>query len=127
METANNEAWGKINKAYETLTDAHMFENWVKYGNPDGMLQTKYGVALPAWIVAEENHMYVLGLYGLLFGIMLPAIVGNWWYKSIQYTSEAVLIKTTKLFEFYVYRNSARQLVIQIICKRFLFSAFSTD
>ena len=49
--------------------------------------------------------MYVLGVYGLLFGIMLPAIVGNWWYKSIQYTSEAVLIKTTKLFEFYVYRT----------------------
>ncbi|CAG5089931.1 Oidioi.mRNA.OKI2018_I69.PAR.g12406.t1.cds [Oikopleura dioica] len=39
VETANNEAWGKINKAYETLTDEHMFENWVKYGNPDGMLQ----------------------------------------------------------------------------------------
>lgn len=113
---AVNEAWGRINKAYETLTDEHMFENWVKYGNPDGMLQTKYGVALPAWLVAEENHLYVLGLYGLIFGIMLPAIVGNWWYKSIQYTSESVLIKTTKLFEFYVYRtplmNRRRALMV---------------
>ena len=43
--------------------------------------------------------MYVLAVYGLVFGIMLPAVVGNWWYKSIQYTGDAVLIKTTKLFE----------------------------
>jgi len=125
METTNNEAWGKINKAYETLTDPLMFENWVKYGNPDGMLQTKYGVALPAWIVAEENHMYVLGLYGLLFGIMLPAIVGNWWYKSIQYTSEAVLIKTTKLFEFYVYRTPLmnRRRALMVFSGAFEFNA----
>lgn len=69
------------------------------YGNPDGQLQTSFGIALPEWLVKEGNHLYVLGVYGLIFGIMLPAVVGNWWYKSIQYTGESVLIKTTKLFE----------------------------
>ena len=75
------------------------YKNWIDYGNPDGALQTKWGIALPKWLVEEGNHLYVLGVYGLIFGIMLPAVVGNWWYKSIQYTGESVLIKTTKLFE----------------------------
>ena len=75
------------------------FKNWIDYGNPDGQLDTKWGIALPKWLVEEGNHMYVLAVYGLVFGIMLPAVVGNWWYKSIQYTGDAVLIKTTKLFE----------------------------
>ena len=56
-----------------------------------------------AWLVAEENHLYVLGVYGLIFGIMLPAAVGSWWYRSIQYTGDSVLIKTTKMFEVRFY------------------------
>ena len=61
-----------------------------------------------AWLVAEENHLYVLGVYGLIFGIMLPAAVGSWWYRSIQYTGDSVLIKTTKMFEvrFYNYNGT---------------------
>ena len=62
---------------------------------------------MKAWLVAEENHLYVLGVYGLIFGIMLPAAVGSWWYRSIQYTGDSVLIKTTKMFEvsFYIYND----------------------
>ena len=55
--------------------------------------------------------MYVLAVYGLVFGIMLPAVVGNWWYKSIQYTGDAVLIKTTKLFEVKTPENSSLRLL----------------
>ena len=64
-----------------------------------GQLTTRFGIALPAWLVEEKNSFYVLGVYGLLFGIMLPAMVGSWWYRSIQYTGDSVLIKTTKMFE----------------------------
>ena len=88
-----------IVKAHETLTDEASFDNYQKYGNPDGQLVTKFGIALPAWIVAEENHLYVLGVYGFLFGIMLPATVGSWWYRSLQFTGDQVLIKTTRMFE----------------------------
>lgn len=98
--------WALIVKAHETLTDENSFENYQKYGNPDGQLVTKFGIALPSWIVAEENHLYVLGVYGFLFGIMLPATVGSWWYRSLQFTGDQVLIKTTRMFEYYLYKTA---------------------
>jgi len=99
-------AWALIVKAHETLTDEASFDNYQKYGNPDGQLVTKFGIALPSWIVAEENHLYVLGVYGFLFGIMLPATVGSWWYRSLQFTGDSVLIKTTRMFEYYLYKTA---------------------
>ena len=68
-----------------------------------------------AWLVAEENHLYVLGVYGLIFGIMLPAAVGSWWYRSIQYTGDSVLIKTTKMFEVRFYNCNDLEIFISIL------------
>ena len=99
-----------IVKAHETLTDEASFDNYQKYGNPDGQLVTKFGIALPAWIVAEENHLYVLGVYGFLFGIMLPATVGSWWYRSLQFTGDQVLIKTTRMFEVNYFNFNIQKL-----------------
>jgi len=31
-----DDAWALIVKAHETLTDELSYENWLKYGNPDG-------------------------------------------------------------------------------------------
>ena len=33
------------------------------------------GIALPQWIIEGKNNIWVLGLYGLLFGGALPALV----------------------------------------------------
>lgn len=33
------------------------------------------GIALPKWIVERENNIWVLGVYGLLIGGALPALV----------------------------------------------------
>lgn len=33
------------------------------------------GIALPQWIVEGQNNIWVLGVYGLLFGGALPALV----------------------------------------------------
>lgn len=111
-----DDAWALVVKAHETLTEEVSYNNWLETGNPDGRLQTTWGIALPAWLVAEENHLYVLGVYGLIFGIMLPAAVGSWWYRSIQYTGDSVLIKTTKMFEYYLYKtplmNRRRALMV---------------
>lgn len=119
-----NAEWTEIVRAYKTLTDEISYKNWIDYGNPDGALHTKWGIALPKWLVEEGNHLYVLGVYGLIFGIMLPAVVGNWWYKSIQYTGESVLIKTTKLFEYYVYKtpNMNRRRALMVFSGAFEFN-----
>ncbi|OQV17240.1 Translocation protein SEC63-like protein [Hypsibius exemplaris] len=95
-----------ITKAEAALTDPIARENWEKYGNPDGPGVTEFGIALPVWLVEGNNSIWVLGLYGLVFMIILPTAVGMWWYRSIRYTSEAVLIDTTKLLRYYFHRSS---------------------
>jgi preprotein translocase subunit Sec63 len=33
------------------------------------------GIALPPWIVEAHNNAWVLGFYGILFGVGLPIVV----------------------------------------------------
>lgn len=33
------------------------------------------GIALPKWIVESKNNVWVLGVYGLIFGGALPTLV----------------------------------------------------
>jgi translocation protein SEC63 len=56
------------------------------------------GIALPSWIVEGKNSGYVLGLYGLLFGVCLPWAVGSWWYGSRRYTKDGVMTSSAGTF-----------------------------
>lgn len=67
--------WTEIVRAYKTLTNEAAYNNWIMYGNPDGQLERSFGMALPKWLTEKGNEFYVLGVYGVLFGIMLPAVV----------------------------------------------------
>lgn len=51
-----------------------------------------FGIALPSWIVEKENSVWVLGLYALVFMVALPTVVGMWWYRSIRYSGDQVII-----------------------------------
>ena len=57
------------------LTDDVARENWEKYGNPDGPQAATFGIALPSWIVSEENSIWLLVLYIGVFVFCLPIIV----------------------------------------------------
>lgn len=52
------------------------------------------GIALPKWMIETQNNGYVLGVYGLLFGIFLPWFVGSWWYGSRRVTKDGALTTT---------------------------------
>jgi len=95
----------KISKAYAALTDETARENWEKYGNPDGPGATSFGIALPSWIVEKENSILVLGLYALVFMIALPTIVGIWWYRSVKYGGDQVLLDTTQLYYYFIHKT----------------------
>ncbi|XP_023692607.1 translocation protein SEC63 homolog isoform X1 [Paramormyrops kingsleyae] len=95
----------KISKAYSALTDEESRRNWETYGNPDGPRATSFGIALPAWIVDQKNSMLVLLVYGLAFMVILPVVVGTWWYRSIRYSGDQILINTTQLFMHFMYKT----------------------
>lgn len=95
----------RIAKAHSALTNDESRQNWETYGNPDGPKATSFGIALPAWIVDSKNSMLVLLVYGLAFMVILPVVVGTWWYRSIRYSGDQILINTTQLFMHFMYKT----------------------
>lgn len=81
-----------MTKAYKALTDEEIRNNYLQYGHPDGKQSYSIGIALPKLIVTEGSGKYVLLVYGGLLGVLLPYIVGKWWYGSQRYTREKVLV-----------------------------------
>ncbi|RUS73201.1 hypothetical protein EGW08_019047 [Elysia chlorotica] len=101
-ETGDPKKFMRIAKAHAALTDEESRKNWEEYGNPDGPEATKFGIALPKWIVERENSMWVLAVYGLVFMIILPIVVGVWWYRSIKFSGDKVLLDTTRLYYHFI-------------------------
>lgn len=116
-ETGNEKAFMKLTKAYQALTDEDARRNWEKYGNPDGPGAMSFGIALPSWIVEKENSVWVLGLYALVFMVALPTVVGMWWYKSIRYSGDQVLLDTTQIYYYFFHKTPSMALkrVIMIL------------
>ncbi|PWY90142.1 hypothetical protein BO70DRAFT_393327 [Aspergillus heteromorphus CBS 117.55] len=87
-----NDRFVELTKAYKALTDEEVRNNYIQYGHPDGKQSMSIGIALPTFIVSEGNSKYTLLVYGALLGVLLPYIVGRWWYGSQRYTKERVLV-----------------------------------
>ncbi|KAB1275790.1 Translocation protein SEC63-like protein [Camelus dromedarius] len=90
----------RIAKAYAALTDEESRKNWEEFGNPDGPQATSFGIALPAWIVDQKN-----------------SILGSWWYRSIRYSGDQILIRTTQIYTYFVYktRNMDMKRLIMVL------------
>lgn len=97
-----NNHWVELSKAYKALTDEEIRNNYIQYGHPDGKQSFSIGIALPKFIITEGNGKYVLLVYGLLLGVLLPYVVGKWWYGTQKMTKERVLLASAgKLFREY--------------------------
>lgn len=97
-KAVNNLKFVEINKAYKTLTDEVSRKNWEEYGNPDGPTTYSLGIALPSWLVDSKNAFWVLALYALGFGILVPFLVSRSWNSSTKYTKDGTLQSTMALF-----------------------------
>lgn len=104
-ETGDEKAFMMLTKAYQALTDEVAKANYEKYGNPDGPGAMSFGIALPSWIVEKENSVLVLGLYALVFMIALPSVVGMWWYRSIRYSGDKVLLNTSHMYFHFILKT----------------------
>jgi translocation protein SEC63 len=95
-----NDHWVDVVKAFKALTDEEIRENFIKYGHPDGKQSFSIGIALPKWIVTEGHGKYVLLMYALALGVILPYAVGKWWYGTQRMTRDKILVASAgKLFK----------------------------
>ena len=112
-----NDYWVEVSKAFKALTDEEIRNNYVQYGHPDGKQSFSIGIALPKLIIAEGNGKYVILVYGLLLGVLLPYVVGKWWYGTQKMTKEKVLIASANnLFREYKEDLSEGGLVNALSC-----------
>ena len=99
-EVTNN--YVEISKAYKALTDEEIRNNYIQYGHPDGKQSFSIGIALPKFIITDGNGKYVLLFYFVLLGVLLPYVVGKWWYGTQKMTRDKVLVASAgKLFREY--------------------------
>lgn len=99
------------------LTDEEIRRNYEEYGHPDGKQEFSIGIALPKWIVESSNGYYMLGIYGLSFGVLLPAIVGRWWYGSRRLTREGIETKTAATYFKAVKENTSKDDILNILAE----------
>ncbi|KAF2274664.1 uncharacterized protein EI97DRAFT_459944 [Westerdykella ornata] len=97
-----NDEWVNVVKAFKALTDEEVRNNYLQYGHPDGKQSFSIGIALPKWIITEGHGKYVLLMYALALGVILPYTVGKWWYGIQRMTKEKILVASAgKLFREY--------------------------
>jgi translocation protein SEC63 len=97
-----NDHWVDVTKAFKALTDEEIRNNFLQYGHPDGKQSFSIGIALPQWLVTEGAGKYVLLIYALALGVILPYNVGKWWYGTQRLTKEKVLVASAgKIFRDY--------------------------
>ncbi|KAG6374905.1 translocation protein sec63 [Boletus reticuloceps] len=87
-----------ITKAYKALTDETIRRNYETYGHPDGRQEVSMGIALPSWIIEGKNNIWVLGFYAVVFGGLLPGMVGRWWFGSKGKTKDGIEAETAEGF-----------------------------
>lgn len=88
----------EITKAYKSLTDDAIRKNFEMFGHPDGRQPMDMGIALPSWVIESQNNIWVLGMYGLVFGIGLPYLVARWWYGTRSRTKDGLVNATAQSF-----------------------------
>ena len=94
-----------------------MRNNYIQYGHPDGKQSYSIGIALPKLIITDGNGKYVLLVYGLLLGVLLPYVVGNWWYGTQRMTKEKVLIASAgNMFKEYKEEISEGGIISALSC-----------
>ncbi|KAJ7173811.1 translocation protein sec63 [Mycena filopes] len=116
-----------LTKAYKSLTDPVIRENLEKYGNPDGRQELTMGIALPAWIIAGHNNIWVLGVYAILVGGVLPALVGRWWFGNRRKTKDGIQALSAAAFFQNLTDESTEADVVRVLASAYSFETVPTS
>ncbi|GAV53969.1 hypothetical protein ZYGR_0AK04710 [Zygosaccharomyces rouxii] len=98
VRTKMEEMYVQITKAYESLTDENVKENYLRYGHPDGPQSTSHGIALPRFLVDGAASPLVVLSYIVLLALIMPYFVSQWWSRTQAYTNKGIHTRTASHF-----------------------------
>ncbi|RHZ69301.1 hypothetical protein Glove_284g63 [Diversispora epigaea] len=114
-ENEYEEKFIDFTKAYKVLTDEDTRKNYEEWGHPDGKQAYSLGIALPTWLIEAKNSPFVLGVYGIAFGLLLPFLVGRWWYSSNNYTKDGIRTHTMELYFKELKDSSSAKQILELL------------
>lgn len=85
------------------------------------------GIALPSWIIEGKNNIWVLGLYAILIGGLLPGMVGRWWFGSRGRTKDGIEARTAEGFWKGVEEGSGIGDIVKVLGGAFRYESRSKN
>lgn len=87
-----------MTKAYNVLTDEVAFENFKKYGNPDGPGSYSVAIALPRYLLQKENQIMVLSCAFFILLVVIPGMLYINFGDTTIKDDSGVLLENKKLY-----------------------------
>ena len=115
-----------ISKAYECLTNEQAKEKCLKYGNPDGAASTKVGIALPSFLIKQQNHVIIMGVVFFLLVIIIPIYLIHYHSEMNKYDDFGMLTQNMDLINFSLNQQFSMKDSIKMIACCAQFSNMST-
>jgi translocation protein SEC63 len=84
------------------------------------------GIALPAWIIAGQNNIYVLGVYAIAVGGVLPVLVGRWWFGNREKTKDGINALSAAVFFKTLTEEATEADVVRVLAAAYPFEKFSS-
>ncbi|BFG01412.1 translocation protein SEC63 homolog [Drosophila madeirensis] len=127
--TGDHEAFILLTKAYAALTTDTGLKNYQLYGHPDGPEVATFAIALPAWLVAVEYRLWVLGLYAVVLIVALPLGVSYWWKSAVRYFGNVLVATIEQQFLLLCQTNQlgVRSALMLLSCSYEFNHEYNTD
>lgn len=88
----------KLTKAYNILTDETAYENFKKYGNPDGPGSYSVAIALPRFLLDTDNHLTVLFFAFLILLVLIPGFLYTHFGDTSTKDESGVLLENKRMY-----------------------------
>lgn len=86
----------RLTKAYNILTDETAYENFKKYGNPDGPGSYNVAIALPRFLLQTENQIPVLCCAFFVLLVVVPGFLYIHFGDTTTKNEQGVLIENKR-------------------------------
>ncbi|KAI5184268.1 translocation protein SEC63 [Nematocida homosporus] len=90
----SKEVLQEVIRAHQTLSDAKLRENWDNFG--EGEKKESHVVAIPAWAMKKSSAGFMLAVYLVLLGVILPRVVSAIWKISFNYAAVGLEYRSTE-------------------------------
>eukprot|EP00930_Biecheleria_cincta_P022165 TRINITY_DN16224_c0_g1_i3.p1 TRINITY_DN16224_c0_g1~~TRINITY_DN16224_c0_g1_i3.p1 ORF type:complete len:995 (+),score=195.26 TRINITY_DN16224_c0_g1_i3:104-3088(+) len=105
----------QVSKAYAALTDETARSNYEKYGNPDGPVRMKMGIALHPILLVKERQVFILCFFfGFLFGVPMFIVCCN--LRGSNVSTHGVSAETLKIFHACINIEVTKEDTVGLLC-----------